>query len=80
MSTEPRIEHEYHAGRDKMTISIHGYSLSHKARDAIMKKLIAEVESSPDRLISDAKGRPENGAGKKLPGNKKASKLIEIGD
>ena len=80
MSKEPRIEHEYHAGRDKMTISIHGYSLSHKARDAIMKKLIAEVESSPDRLIADAKERSENGAGKKLPGNKKASKLIEIGD
>ena len=46
-----------------------------------MKKLMAEVESSPDRLTADAKKRAEKGAGKKLPGHQKASKLIEeVGD
>jgi hypothetical protein len=38
MSKEPKIDHEYHAGKDKMTITIHGYSLSKKVRDAIKKK------------------------------------------
>jgi hypothetical protein len=28
MSKKPKIDHEYHAGKDKMTITIHGYSLS----------------------------------------------------
>jgi hypothetical protein len=81
MSKKPKIDHEYHAGKDKMTITIHGYSLSKKVRDAIMKKLMAEVESNPDRLIADSKKRSEKGAGKKLPGHQKASKLIEeVGD
>jgi hypothetical protein len=81
MSKEPKIDHEYHAGKDKMTITIHGYSLSKKVRDAIMKKLMDAVERSPDRLIEGAEKRSEKGAGKKLPGHQKASKLIEeVGD
>ena len=80
MSKEPKIEHEYHAGKDKMTITIHGYSLSKNVRDAIMKKLMDAVERSPDRLIADTK-RSEKGAGKKLPGHQKAPKLLEeVGD
>ena len=37
MSRKPKIEHEYHAGKDKFEITIHGYSLKKKARDAIVK-------------------------------------------
>ena len=55
MAKEPKIDHEYHAGKDKMTITIHGYSLSKKVRDAIMKKLMDAVEHNPDRLIAEAK-------------------------
>jgi hypothetical protein len=81
MSKEPKIDHEYHAGKDKMAITIHGYSLSKNVRDAIIKKLMAEVESSPDRIIEGAKKRSEKGAGKKLPGHQKAPKLLEeVGD
>ena len=78
MSKEPKIEHEYHARKDKLTITIHRYSLkSKKTRDAILTKLMTEVESKPDRLTADAsKKRP----GKKLPGQQRNSKLLEIGD
>lgn len=79
MSKKPKIDHEYHAGKDKMTIKIHGYSLSKKARNAIMKTLTDAVERSPDRLIANAKQKSKTG--KKLPGHQRASKTIEeIGD
>jgi hypothetical protein len=81
MSKEPKIDHDYHAGKDKLTIAIHGYSLkSKKTRDAIMEKLMAELESEPDRLIAGAKKKSEKGPSKKLRGQQKKSKLIEVGD
>ena len=53
MSKKPKIEHDYHAGKDKLTITIQRYSLgSKKTRDAIMKKLMANLESKPDRLVA----------------------------
>ena len=33
MSKKPKIDHEYHAGKDKMKITIHRYSPSKKARE-----------------------------------------------
>jgi hypothetical protein len=81
MSKEPKIDHEYQAGKDKLTITIHRYSLkSKKKRDAIMKKIMAELENKPDRLIAGAKKKSKKGPGKKLRGQQKASKLIEVGD
>jgi hypothetical protein len=80
MPKKPTIDHEYHAGKDKFDISIRGYALSKEVRDAIMKKLMVAVERSPDRLIADAEKKSKNGPGKKLRGQQKASKLIEIGD
>ena len=55
MSKKPKIEHDYHAGKDKLKITISGYDLSKKARGEIMKKIIADVERKPDRLIATAK-------------------------
>ena len=81
MSKEPKIEHDYHASKDKLTITIRRYSLkSRKTRDAILTKLMADLESKPDRLIADEKKRSKKGPGKKLHGLQKTSKLIEIGD
>jgi hypothetical protein len=80
MSKKPKIEHEYHAGKDKLKITISGYALSKKARGEIMKKLIAEVERKPDRLIANAKKESKKTAGKKLRGQQKETKLIEVGD
>jgi hypothetical protein len=81
MSKKPKIDHEYHAGKDRMKITIHGYSLkSKKTRDAIMKKVMAEVERSPDRLIAQAKKKSEKGAGKKIPGHKRDATFNQIGD
>ena len=78
MSKKPKIDHEYHAHKDKMTITLHGYSLSKKSRDAITKKLTDAVERSPDRLIADAKEKSKKDPGKKLPGPQKASKTLEV--
>ena len=81
MSKKPKIDHEYHAGKDKMKITIHGYSLkSKKTRDEIMKKLMAEVERSPDRLIARAKKKAKKRAGKKLAGQKRDIEFIQVGD
>lgn len=56
MSKKPKIEHDYEAGKDKLTITIRRYSLkSKKTRGAIMKKLMANLESKPDRLVAGAK-------------------------
>jgi hypothetical protein len=60
MSKEPKIEHDYDAGKDKLTITIHRYSLkSKKTRDAILENLMANLESRPDRLIADEKEKLE---------------------
>jgi hypothetical protein len=76
MSKHPKIEHEYHAGKDKMKITIRGYSPSKKARHAIIEKLMQQLESSPDRLKTDAKDKST----KKPHNPQKRSSLTEIGD
>lgn len=81
MSKEPKIEHAYNANKDKLTIKIHRYSLKSKeTRDAILMKLMANLESKPDRLKADGKNNEKKGPGKKLRGLQKDSKLVEIGD
>ena len=81
MSKEPKVEHDYNAHKDKLTITIHRYSLkSKKTREAILMKLMANLESKPDRLIADRKKKVKEEASKKLRGQEKESKLVEIGD
>jgi len=61
MSKMPKIEHDYHASKDKLTIAIHRYSLeSKKTRTDILKKLMANLESKPDRLIAGAKEKKQS--------------------
>ena len=53
MAKKPEIEHEYHANKDTLKITIHGYALKSKAsRDTIMKKIMVEVGKSPARQIA----------------------------
>jgi hypothetical protein len=80
MSEKPKVDHEYHAGKDKMKITIRGYSPSKKSRHAIMKKLMQQLEHSPDRLVADVKKDSKKSPGKKLRGRQKVSRLIEVGD
>ena len=82
MSKKPKIEHDYNAGKDKLTITIHRYSLeSKKTRTDILKKLMANLESKPDRLIADAQNTSKKkSSGKKRRGQQKTSRLIEVGD
>jgi hypothetical protein len=82
MSKNPKIEHEYHAGKDELKIWVHGYALkSKKTREEIMKTLCDEVERSPDRLIEETKKKVKKGsADKKLRGYPKDVRLIEVGD
>jgi hypothetical protein len=77
MSKKPKIEHDYDVDKDKLTITIHRYSLkSKKTRGAIMEKLMANLESKPDHLIAGAKKKSKKGTGKEIRGEQKA----EIGD
>jgi hypothetical protein len=82
MSKKPKIEHDYHAVKDKLTITIHRYSLeSKKTRTDILRKLMANLESKPNRLIADAKKKSKKqSSGKKRRGQQKTSRLIEVGD
>lgn len=82
MSKNPKIEHEYHAGKDELKIWVHGYALKSKeTREEIMKTLCDEVERSPDRLIEEARKKARKGSiGKKIRGCQKDVKLIEVGD
>jgi len=51
MSKKPKIEHDYDVDKDKLTITIHRYSLkSKKTRDAVLEKLMANLERS--RIVS----------------------------
>lgn len=80
MSKKPKIDHEYHAGKDKLKITIEGYSLNKKSRAAIIKKVTHEVERSPDKMIKDYK-KSKKGSGKKILGHQKFSKTLEeVGD
>jgi hypothetical protein len=46
MSKEPTIDHDYDAGKDKLTITIHRYSLKRKKdRRAIFETVIATLDS-----------------------------------
>jgi hypothetical protein len=38
MSKEPKIEHDYDAGKDKLTITIHRYSLKSKKLEMLFWK------------------------------------------
>ena len=82
MSKHPKIEHEYHAGKDELKIWVCGYALkSKKTREKVMKTLCDEIERRPDRLIDAAKRKTKNGnPGKKLRGYQKDVKLVEVGD
>ena len=82
MSKEPKVEHEYHAHKDKLTIKIHRYSLkSKKTREALLMKLMANLESKPDRLTADEKNSDKRRPGKKNQrGQEINSRLVEVGD
>jgi hypothetical protein len=52
MSKKPKVDHEYHDRKDKMKITIKGYSPNKKTRKAIIKKVNdALKKSKPDRLV-----------------------------
>jgi hypothetical protein len=81
MPKTPKLDHEYHAGKDKLKITIQGYALGSKsARDKILKTMRDELERSPARLIKEAKKSFKKGAGKKLKGLQKDDTLPETGD
>jgi hypothetical protein len=82
MSKNPKIEHEYHAGKDELKIWVHGYALkSKKTRDKVMKTLCDEVERSPERLIEEAKTKAKKGSvGRETSECQRGVKPDEVGD
>ena len=59
MSKKPTIDHDYDAGKDKLTITIHRYFLKRKKdRRAIIETVIATLDSkSATKKKSKTKGR-----------------------
>ena len=59
MSKKSKIDHDYDEGKDKLTITIHRYSLKRKRdRRAIIESLIATLDSkSATKKKSKTKGR-----------------------
>jgi hypothetical protein len=59
MSKKPKVDHDYDEGKDKLTITIHRYSLKRKKdRGAIIETLMATLDSkSATRKKSKTKGR-----------------------
>ena len=59
MSKRSKIDHDYDKGKDKLTITIHQYSLKRKKdRHAIIESLMATLDSkSATKKKSKTKGR-----------------------
>ena len=68
MSKKPKIDHDYDADKDKLTITIHRYSLkTKKTRNAIIQKLMANLEGASDHFVANAKKKSnKKGPGKNL--------------
>lgn len=80
MSKEPKIKHEYKHHKDKMKITISGYSLSKTTRSEIIDNLIKQVESSPNRLRNNARTLRRKTGKKNARGQQKVTRLEEVGD
>jgi uncharacterized protein YggU (UPF0235/DUF167 family) len=58
MSKKSKIDHEYDEDKDKLTITIHRYSLKRKDRNAVIETLITTLDSkSATKKKSKTKGR-----------------------
>jgi hypothetical protein len=79
VSKKPRVDHEYHAGKDKLKIIIRGYTPGKETRRAIIKKVMQELERSPDRQIALAKESRKKRE-EKSHNPQKRSNLAEVGD
>ncbi|WP_038934992.1 hypothetical protein [Bradyrhizobium japonicum] len=79
MSKRPRVEHEYHTGKDKLEITVKGYSPSKTTRHAIIKKLMQQLEGRSDRLVAETK-KSKKARDKRPHDPQKESRLIEVGD
>jgi hypothetical protein len=68
MSKKPKIKHSYDHDKDRMKISIRGYSLSKITRVEILENLIMLIERSPDRVSTSKKAGMKSalGSGKKV--------------
>jgi hypothetical protein len=80
MSKKPKIQHNYDHDKDRMKISIRGYSLSKITRSEIIENLIRQVERSPDRLVAQARKSKRKAGKKSARGQIKVSRLVQIGD
>ena len=67
MSKKPKIDHDYDAGKDKLTITIYRYSLKRKkTRNAIIQKLMANLEGESGLITNTKKKSKMKGSDKKL--------------
>ena len=80
MSKKPSVDHDYHAKKDRLDISIKHYALEKKSdREDLIKHILRRLEKSPalaKATVKKAKKKPG-----KLPKSPiKRSRLVEVGD
>ena len=60
MSKKPKIDDDYDGGKDKLTITIHRYSLKRKkTRDAIIQDLKASLKGAKKKPKTKRPKKPE---------------------
>ena len=80
MSKKPSVDHDYHAKKDRLEITIKHYALEKKSdREDLIKHLLRRLEKSPalaKATVKKAKAKKD-----KLPKSPiKGSRLVQVGD
>ncbi len=80
MSKKPSVDHDYHAKKDRLEITITHYALEKKSdREDLVKHILRRLEKNP--ALGKAALKKAKAKGGKLPKSPmKGSKLVEVGD
>ena len=80
MSKKPSVDHDYHAKKDRLEISIKHYALEKKSdREDLIKHILHRLEKSPALAKATVK-KPKGKRGKLPKSPIKGSRLVEVGD
>lgn len=78
MSKEPSVDHDYHAKKDRLEITIKHYALKKKSdRDVLIKHILRRLERNPALAKATAK-KAKRGKPPKSPA--RGARLAEVGD
>ncbi|KJC50319.1 hypothetical protein UB31_13295 [Bradyrhizobium sp. LTSP849] len=80
MSKKPSVDHDYHAKKDRLEITIKHYALEKKSdREDLVKHILRRLEKSPALAKATVKkAKAKLGKLPKSPG--RGARLAEVGD